>query len=1228
MGGYVNDIAVSPDGQMVCIGYDDGIIVANVSGESLWTHETAPVNSVFITKDSTIVADYGGQVILLDVKGNKLRQWPDTPIYKGVALAEGASLILIATNEGINCYSFSEAQLQWSYPWSFLRSIQTTASGNTIVAGTDDGDILFLDSKGRLIQRLEPGGRISGLAVDDDGTLVAAVDCDGDRILLYRNADGELLWETKTTPESNGIVSVRMSSDGNSILCDMGSELVLLDSQGKELERHDLNEPVTALAMNLDWTVMMAGGVDGRVDCLTSDPQLFSDAMLPSLRAICGKIRRSYLANQATGICLWFHEFDGKLRSGSLDHCELLLGEILEGYALDPFDEACVKSRQGALLIARGIAHHRAGSLEAARDFYRQGLQIHTEVNNVEGQGQARLLLSALDESATEIPSDILGQLRVLGSAEALLTRRVETGSPQAQRAAVLAARQFGYLEPLVTALSSSDHVADSAAAALGFLQPGPDTETLLRALNHENWFVRWRVASLLRQREESPTAELLSAVFSLLVSESDPAVKHNLLRIVANSTDKRSVKVVLPLLRDPDADVRHAACRTLQAIGDLRAIRPLEQAQPGYAYFDNGTVEEAAGSALEEIRSRYPPPEISDVTLSRRLLTDDGEIAMPTQYFPASIPYIYGQVTLAHYLGKVSADLQSSAHNGQDFILNITLKDGAEWSGTPAEPEGGDENDSDFSPDALSRLVELLPEEHSENDSEDGVVNFVIPRPPEGWQPVAYGLSVYFLGEQMTYHSFMIVDETPIERVAMVSGIPGTANQETEVLIAGAKELRTIVTMSGFVGLQIRSEIFNGSGELVSEASAYFTDEYQEEIILHWGDMNWLPGHYAAIITSETGSNNSCEFQVVEAVNILSAGLQRPAGPGNPIRVNTEYFLPEEDFELSVELSMSPQQFPISAEWFCNGVRIGDGPITELTNRSGRQQATFTFHCPSDGWPTEEYSVTISLGGRVARTVNFRVIPPPLSRRIIAATESSYSYLKSKVTDLRRALPVRSGVTWGLIWAVFRISDLLVSAVVGTDVVLSTTMLALVHEMISWSPVWWLLGGGLYGVFGRAAIAAEKGRYFQIAQLLLTGIVVSLLAFQVVHLVFGLGYVWPQALGGLFGKVLFGRHLYAWADVFLITILCFVSYTGKVDKWKLACFMTLLIIPICYLLSLLTAAFFGGSLWLMVVLFSKHWAQAVWGIGIQCGFVIGTIRAIYDIARSGSKSKGESNIK
>jgi hypothetical protein len=112
-----------------------------------------------------------------------------------------------------------------------------------------------------------------------------------------------------------------------------------------------------------------------------------------------------------------------------------------------------------------------------------------------------------------------------------------------------------------------------------------------------------------------------------------------------------------------------------------------------------------------------------------------------------------------------------------------------------------------------------------------------------------------------MIHHSFMIVEATPIERVAMVSRFSGTESQETEVLLAGAQELSAIVTMSGFAGLQINGQILNDSGELVSEASTRFTDEDQGRIVLHWGSVNWLPGQYTAMITSEVGSNRSCEL-------------------------------------------------------------------------------------------------------------------------------------------------------------------------------------------------------------------------------------------------------------------------------------------------------------------------------------------------------------------------------
>ena len=168
------------------------------------------------------------------------------------------------------------------------------------------------------------------------------------------------------------------------------------------------------------------------------------------------KIHEAYFESKVKGFVIWLDRFDQNLKKGTYEVCtELLMDARNNKYATGDIEERYIDSRDGALHLCRGILLHKEKEYNQAESFYNKGMDIHQQVANLEGKGQALSLLDILrkDRSQGEVSLPLLQKIAdnpwVLESDGAYLIRQLEGSEPHTQQKILQIALEAGHLEPL-----------------------------------------------------------------------------------------------------------------------------------------------------------------------------------------------------------------------------------------------------------------------------------------------------------------------------------------------------------------------------------------------------------------------------------------------------------------------------------------------------------------------------------------------------------------------------------------------------------------------------------------------------------------------------------------------------------------------------------------------------------------------------------------------------------
>lgn len=392
------------------------------------------------------------------------------------------------------------------------------------------------------------------------------------------------------------------------------------------------------------------------------------------------RVRQAAISNPCLGLVTWLDEFDQALIRQDFACCRSLLLEIQEeGYPFTQQEQVFVKSRQAAFSFCLGLHYHLRNVYETARHLYRESRELHRALGDDSGEGQTILALEELDKEPARQDTALLEQFaakpRVLGDCNALLIQRLATLPLAEQINVITIAKQKGYARPLQAALQSPHpQVQAAASAAWTWLKPGPDYQTVLNVmLPSPNWLVRWQATCLLQQALDARRGEFVQAsghianalAQRLRDGEADALVRRNIALLLGRIKATSDTPLLIELLADPDPDVRYAAIEAITDLGDERAVAPLQQVQPGFAFSGNDIVE-AAGRAILRIQRRLPPT-VGEVVLCTEITAQKLPVQAQSS-FSVQEPPRYCVVIVSNWTPTLEITCQVSGQAGMLF--------------------------------------------------------------------------------------------------------------------------------------------------------------------------------------------------------------------------------------------------------------------------------------------------------------------------------------------------------------------------------------------------------------------------------------------------------------------------------------------------------------------------------------------------------------------------------
>jgi tetratricopeptide (TPR) repeat protein len=969
----IYSVALTADGRRVAAASDGHLSVFDVEGNRLWEKKFGEAClGIAVAPDGRLIAakTEDGLTRLYDHGGLEILDLPFQSEAYSISISGGdPSVAAIVAGDEVMLFSpASDPFPMWRVYLEGASSVATNWDGSVTAVSTSDGEIFILGPRGEMERIIPVYGSFQRFAMDASGTHLAALEAEDDTLLFF-NTDGHLLWsQTLEYPP----LDIAVSAGGELIACGLTSSLELITREGKRLARHQMRTAIHSVAMTPDGSLIAVGGGDGKVRLLKNNrPAQVAGRWKPCPPAalLVSEIRRQYLENPHKGLCRWLDEFDRLLLSERFELNDALLEELNGGgYELDAAEAEYVKSRKAVLWLGQGITHHRAKEIEEARKCYEKAIALNKETLNLEGEDQARALLMVLDQGADVVVGELLksfrSQLKVLGSGEALLTRRVRHASPRDTLTIIRTAKEAGYLEPLLTALESPPEAADNAAAAgasaIISLKPGADEQVLLKSLQHPDWFVRWRVAEHLNRtwEEKGASPEGLGAVAAALAVERDPDVMQELVEIIKNCGGVEHTKVLVNLLSDLDENVRYSVCVALGKVGDRSALTAFNGLRRG-ATILGASIEEAVAAAVKDISTRHPAPAVREVILYTGDAdgADDRESA---SIFLQDMRVING---LLVFVGASSAIRASVVAEPEDLMFTLNIH-------SIPDREGDD-------PNQALELVDLLPEK----DSRDGSVwrvPFELECPDDGWEPTEYWLEVYFDEQYIDTRSFNIVETVPVRGCTLS---PENTLQDkpacpSRLFRKSTAEVFCYVDLGQSpANIRVFGKVFDSRGVLMDEDETWTAREGTQTVLLSWKTKGWKPGEYVVSVETEVDSSLFEDFVIMDEVRVTSARLLLQSGVSEVPRGVTAYS-PLDNFILSVDLTPAPIGYTVAAEWFWKGHRIGDGPSAVMTKDEGEHTATFVFYKPRLGWPPGDYNVVISGTDTPPEQLSFFVRP------------------------------------------------------------------------------------------------------------------------------------------------------------------------------------------------------------------------------------------------------------
>ena len=837
--GRIENIAVTPTAHLTVISTSAGILILlDAKGSLLWTRTlSSSIYHPSISSNGRLIAfGAGNHIYLFDHLGNE--RWhfaTQSHAQAGAHISVGGEVALAGSND-THIYLFSGSEHpRWSYKTSGpVNVVALTPDGRFAAAANTSNSIFLLDSSGKPLWHYTAKGRVQSLVISHDGRFVAAATYDKDNSIMLLDQRGSCLWTQRLDQH---VYDAAMTPNGR---------LIALVSQDRTVELFE--NQLAPTEMSSAW---------------------LADDLITELHD-------TYAANPYEGIAACLDYFDQALLQRDLELCDALVEEItMGGWILQGEEQNAFSSRIGATLLYQGLRHQQHGEMEQAHRKYELSSEINSSLHYLTGIGKAHAALHNLEYDNGSRNESFVTLLTeppdVIGNSSLFLVRCTKTDSISEQHLAIKAAQNKGHLTPLLAGLSSvHESVQAAAAIALTWLLPGPEIDTLLEMLTHSNWIVRWQAVMMLEQRaEKSPRMfarhqrQVCQTVAKRLSQEHDPAVLSTMAILLGKIGDATLTPLVLPLLRDAEADVRLEAIEALEQIGSRQALAPLRHVADGAGFIDR-SISKSAKLAVESIRRRYPPGHISQVICSQQL-------SPPAKPVQSATLFLMNNLTLHCTVALTEVAIDTKVTCSVNFQNQAMLQQGMHVKALASEPDA------------------------EERASMDAVFSFDAPK--KGWSPGVYTIEVALDGTIQKRQLIKVIREVIIRRAVMCSGLTSSGGpiEERERFAVHTPVIYCSISLKeGPTGLDVEGKVFRVEREVASSAPpkrdiwrnirgklakqpeqnlelidqniVKTNAEGEQWVTLAWKTAEWPPGEYLVKITIARSAEASCQFLITSS--------------------------------------------------------------------------------------------------------------------------------------------------------------------------------------------------------------------------------------------------------------------------------------------------------------------------------------------------------------------------
>jgi len=161
--------------------------VQTVDGAILGTPVLGPNNTLY-------VGTYGGVLVALNTRNGEIiqQQTASSWIWSGPA-QDGANVYVGDASGMFYAFPMTGAGQPWTQQLNGTIVGSPLVSGNTIIVGTESGNVYFMDNTGQNVRPVSVSGKIYATPVAA-GTLILVAPTDGDNLLVALDQDGAIQW--------------------------------------------------------------------------------------------------------------------------------------------------------------------------------------------------------------------------------------------------------------------------------------------------------------------------------------------------------------------------------------------------------------------------------------------------------------------------------------------------------------------------------------------------------------------------------------------------------------------------------------------------------------------------------------------------------------------------------------------------------------------------------------------------------------------------------------------------------------------------------------------------------------------------------------------------------------------------------------------------------------------------------------------------------------------------